>query len=67
MAFTRPAATVAASNDEHNSQLVTPNRVLLFAFCCAALTANLSSRQPAKLVCRNLHEPLPTRIHSLML
>jgi hypothetical protein len=50
MAFTRPAATVAASNEEHDSQLVTPNRVLLFAFCCAALTANLSSRQAAQLV-----------------
>jgi hypothetical protein len=67
MAFTRPVATVAASNEEHDSHVVTPNSVLLFAFCCAALTANLSSRQAAQLVCRKLHEPLPTRIHSLML
>jgi predicted MFS family arabinose efflux permease len=34
------------SNEERNSQVVTPRRVLLFAFCCAALTANLYYAQP---------------------
>jgi hypothetical protein len=34
------------SNEVPNSQVVTPSRVLLFAFCCAALTANLYYMQP---------------------
>ncbi|MFM0220652.1 MFS transporter [Paraburkholderia dipogonis] len=34
------------SNEVSNAQVVTPMRVLLFAFCCAALTANLYYLQP---------------------
>lgn len=34
------------SNEVNNAQVVTPMRVLLFAFCCAALTANLYYLQP---------------------
>jgi predicted MFS family arabinose efflux permease len=38
--------SIVMSNEISSSQVVTPMRVLLFAFCCAALTANLYYMQP---------------------